>query len=164
MSSGWKSKQSQLLYQQWEDVHVGVRVHTIVRIRMSSAVTRLVLASALLLAGCAAKSSLFTPIEGDVERGAQLFAQGQDSTPPCSTCHRVVNDQVGFSIGPNLAGIAERAGAQVAGLTAEGYLRQSIIEPHRYVVSGYRNIMYPGYSAHLSEQDTRDLIAYLLTL
>ena len=131
---------------------------------MSKAVTRLVLASALLLAGCAAISSFFTSIRGNVERGAQLFAQGQDSAPPCSTCHRVVIDQVGFSIGPNLAGIAERAGTRVDGLTAEEYLHQSILEPERYLVSGYRNIMYPDYSAHLSEQDTQDLIAYLLTL
>lgn len=50
------------------------------------------------------------------------------------------------------------------GLTAEEYLHQSILEPERYLVSGYRDIMYPDYSAHLSEQDIQDLIAFLLTL
>jgi cytochrome c len=103
-------------------------------------------------------------MRGDRERGAQLFAQGQGESPPCSTCHQTVTGQFSFSVGPNLAGITERAGTRVDGLTAEEYLRQSIIEPNRYVVSGYRNIMYPGYSTHLSEQDTQDLIAYLLTL
>ena len=129
---------------------------------MSNPVTRFALV--LLLAGCATSSPMSTPIAGDVERGAQIFAQGQDETPPCLTCHRVVSGRVGFSVGPNLAGIAEHAGARVAGLTAEEYLRQSIIEPHRYIVPGYRDIMYPDYNAHFTEQDIQDLIAYLLTL
>jgi hypothetical protein len=84
--------------------------------------------------------------------------------PPCSTCHRVVSGQVGFSIGPNLAGIGEHAGTRFARLSAEEYLRQSILEPERYIVSGYRDIMFPDYSTHLTEQNIQDLIAYLLTL
>lgn len=122
------------------------------------------IAFVLLLSGCAVSPSMSAPIKGDVERGAQLFAQGQGEIPPCSTCHRTVTGQFGFSAGPNLAGIGERAGTQVDGLTEEEYLRQSILEPERYIVSGYRDIMYPDYNAHLTEQDIQDLIAYLLTL
>jgi cytochrome c2 len=118
----------------------------------------------LFLTGCATSLPTTTPIPGDIERGAQIFVQGQHGTPPCSTCHRVVAGQVGFSVGPNLAGIVERAGVRVAGLTAEEYLRQSIIEPGRFIVSGYRDIMYPDYNAHFTDQDIQDLIAYLLTL
>ena len=118
----------------------------------------------LFLTGCAVSLPISTPITGDVENGAQLFAQGRDDAPPCLTCHQVVSGQVGFSVGPNLAGIGECAGTHVAGLTAEEYLRQSILEPGRYVVSGYRDIMYPDYNAHFREQDIQDLIAYLLTL
>ena len=122
------------------------------------------IAFVLLLSGCAVSTPMSAPITGDVERGAQLFAQGRDEAPPCLTCHRVVSGQVGFSIGPNLAGIAERAGTQVAGLSAAEYLRQSILEPERYIVSGYRDIMYPDYSAYLTEQNIQDLVVYLLTL
>lgn len=118
----------------------------------------------LLLTGCAASLPSSATVTGDVERGAQLFAQGQGGIPPCSTCHRVMSSQGGFSVGPNLAGIGEHAATQVAGLSAEEYLRQSILEPERYLVSGYRDIMYPDYSAHLTEQNIQDLIAYLLTL
>ncbi|MBZ0280417.1 MAG: c-type cytochrome [Anaerolineae bacterium] len=122
------------------------------------------IAFALMMSGCAASPPMFAPIAGDAEDGAQLFAQGRDEVPPCLTCHRVIRGQVGFSIGPNLAGIGERAGTQVAGLSAEEYVRQSILEPERYIVSGYRDIMYPDYSAHLTEQNIQDLIAYLLML
>ena len=118
----------------------------------------------LFLTGCAVSLPISTPVTGDTERGAQLFAQGREGVPPCLTCHQVVSGQVGFSVGPNLADIAERVRTQVAGLTAEEYLRQSILEPGRYIVSGYRNIMFPNYSTHFTEQDIQDLIAYLLTL
>lgn len=116
---------------------------------------------ALLLAGCTA---LPISVTGDVERGGQLFARGQGDTPPCSACHQTITGQFGFTIGPNLDGIGERAGMRVDGLTAEEYLLQSILEPERYVVAGYRDIMYPDYSRHLTEQNIHDLIAYLLTL
>lgn len=124
----------------------------------------ILLSLALLLAGCGTLAPVSVPVTGDAERGAQLFARGREATPPCLTCHQVVSGQTGFTVGPNLAGIGERAGMQIAGLAAEAYLRQSILEPHNYIVSGYRDIMYPDYSVHLSEPDIHDLIAYLLTL
>ncbi len=119
---------------------------------------------ALLLARCTPLSVLSAAASGDAERGAQIFTQGWADAPACSTCHHTVTGQYGFSIGPSLAGIAERAGTRVVGMDAAEYLRQSILEPHSYVVSGYRDIMYPDYRTHLTEQDIEDLIAYLLTL
>lgn len=116
----------------------------------------IVLIIVLLLAGCAAS--------GNAERGAQIFKQGEADAPPCSTCHHTVTGQYGFSIGPTLAGVAERAATRVVGMTAAEYLRQSILEPRRYVVSGYRDMMYPDYGIHLTEPNIEDLIAFLLTL
>lgn len=123
-----------------------------------------VIACALFIAGCAASPQMALSTMGDVERGAQLFAQGRGEMPPCSICHLVLPGQVGFSIGPNLAGISERAETRSEGLAANEYLLQSIFEPQRYIVHGYRDIMYSEYEAHLSEQDILDLLAYLLTL
>jgi hypothetical protein len=60
--------------------------------------------------------------------------------------------------------ISQRAGQRVPGLSAEAYLRQSILDPSAYVVSGFRNIMYPHFKEKLSQQDLADLIAYLKTL
>jgi cytochrome c len=117
----------------------------------------------LLVAGCT-QTLPDASASGDPARGAQIFRTGINGAPPCSTCHQVVEGAFGFSIGPNLAGVAERAGTRVEGLTAEDYLNHSILNPHEYLVSGYRDIMYPDYSEHFTEQDTADLIAYLLTL
>jgi mono/diheme cytochrome c family protein len=119
---------------------------------------------ALFIAGCAASPQMPLPTAGDVERGAQLFRQGRAEIPSCSTCHLVMPGQVGFSLGPNLAGISERAETRSEGLAANEYLLQSIVEPQRYIVDGYRDMMYSKYDAHLNEQDLLDLLAYLLTL
>jgi hypothetical protein len=69
-----------------------------------------------------------------------------------------------FALGPKLTGVIERAGQRVEGLTAEAYLRQSILDPGAFIVPGYRNIMYPQYADQLNEQDIADLLAYLSTL
>jgi mono/diheme cytochrome c family protein len=116
----------------------------------------------LLAAGCAGTAPAATG--GDAERGAQIFSHGLNTAPPCSSCHLVVEGEQRFSLGPNLAGVSERAPARVEGLTPEAYIRQSILEPHRYVVGGYRDIMYPNYSEHFADQDVADLVAYLLTI
>jgi hypothetical protein len=104
------------------------------------------------------------PIVGDAERGAQIFTAGVNDSPPCSTCHQVVSGGMGFSLGPNLHDIAERAATRIEGTDAETYLEHSILEPHSFVVSGYRDIMYPDYNTHFNEQNLADVIAYLLTL
>lgn len=124
----------------------------------------MLIAFVLLLSKCVSSSSTSGPVAGKEERGAQLFAQGHGDAPPCSTCHHTFTGQYGFSLGPNLSGIRERAGMRVEELTAEEYLRQSVLEPGRYLVPGYRNMMYPDYERYFTEQDIQDLIVYLLTL
>jgi cytochrome c2 len=127
----------------------------------------LLLPLALVLTGCVGpflNALIPTPAAGDPARGQIIFTQGTNGSPPCSTCHHVASGQTGFSLGPNLAGVAERAASRIEGLSAEEYLRQSIRDPHSYVVSGYRDIMYPNFAQHFNEQDIADLLAYLRTL
>lgn len=100
-------------------------------------------------------------VQGDAARGEDIFRHGTNGSPPCISCHALQSG--GFSLGPAMAGISARAGQRVPGLSAEAYLHQSIIEPEAFVVPGFRPIMYPQYAEHFSEQDTADLIAFLLT-
>ncbi|MDZ4768574.1 MAG: c-type cytochrome [Chloroflexota bacterium] len=124
----------------------------------------IVLIAMVMLSGCTFLAREYLPAPGDATRGAQIFAVGHNDSPPCVTCHLTVAGQAGYSIGPNLAGIAERAAARDQGTMVEVYLLQSIIEPERSIVPGYRNMMYAGYAGHFSPHDMLDLIAYLLTL
>lgn len=102
-----------------------------------------------------------TPVTGNAQRGEHLFKKGKDKAPPCLSCHPI--QQSAFSLGPTLKGIYKRASTRIPGQSAEVYLHQSIVEPHAYIVPGYRPIMYPDYEKHLSAQDIADLIALLRT-
>lgn len=127
----------------------------------------------LLLLGCAGSNllrSLVRPgrpaavLAGDPARGAEIFSQGRNEAPPCMTCHLVTKGGYGFSLGPNLQGVAERAGSRIAGFSAPQYLEDSILHPAHFVVPGFHVSMYTDYADHLSAQDVADLVAYLLTL
>ncbi|MCL4248887.1 MAG: c-type cytochrome [Anaerolineae bacterium] len=128
---------------------------------------------ALMSAACTYNLAQFLPrsaavshVEpvGDAARGDAIFHQGVNGSPPCSSCHLTAAGAYGFSLGPNLAGIGERAATRVAGLDADAYIRQSVLDPRAYLVPGFRDIMYPDFAAHFDDQDITDLIAYLLSL
>jgi len=85
--------------------------------------------------------------------GERLF-----TAQACITCHGVR--------APSLAGVAgaPRRLADGSTVTADDdYLRESILYPHVKVVAGYPPIM-PSYAGSLSEDQVRDLIAYIKTL
>ena len=100
----------------------------------------------------------------DPARGEEIFTKGVNQSPPCISCHQLNNSGFGFSLGPSLIGIHTRAAARITDMSAEDYLTDSILHPADFIVPGYRNIMYPKFADHFSEQDMADLIAYLMTL
>jgi cytochrome c2 len=95
------------------------------------------------------------PGGGDpVANGQALFASNG-----CSACHSTGSSVV---VGPGLAGVGDRAGTRVSGLSADDYIRQSVRDPMAYVVEGFNPLM-PSFST-LSDAEINDLIAYLKTL
>ncbi len=92
-------------------------------------------------------------------RGAALFL---DSTTTCILCHAI--EEQGGTRGPDLGGVATRAETRVEGLTAEEYIRQSILDPTAYIVEGFEPIMPPTLFEVLGEEKFEDLVAFLLTL
>lgn len=96
---------------------------------------------------------------GDPVAGAALFTS---SLPiACSVCH-AVDESVG--IGPGQGGIASKAGNRVSGVSAEDYLRESIVDPIAFVVPDFAPTMPPNFAETLTPQQVDDLVAYLLTL
>lgn len=83
----------------------------------------------------------------------------------CLTCH-TIGQQVPNARFPDLAGIAERAGEQVAGLSALEYMAQSLYEPETYIVPGFTGGMPPidRPPVGLNDEEIRTVIAYLQTL
>jgi nitric oxide reductase subunit C len=109
--------------------------------------------------GQAPESSALAVSSADpVARGRELYSH----VPAiCSTCHSLEPDIV--IVGPSLYGIAQRAAARVAGMSAEDYIRASILQPSDYVVEGFQDVMQKNFADVLSSQDIDDLIAFLMT-
>ncbi len=111
-----------------------------------------------ILAACGGGEA--SPGEGDAAAGESVFSEV--AVPACTTCHSLEPGARG--IGPSLATIGAEAGSRIVDVSAEEYLRQSIVEPSAFVVEGYGNVMSDIYGTQLSAQQLDDLIAYLLTL
>jgi cytochrome c553 len=108
----------------------------------------------------------------DANRGKALYEQstiGSASAPGCVTCHTLDGTVL---VGPSFKGVATHAQAVInepgytgEATTAEGYLKESIINPNVYLNPGFAaGVMYQNYGTELSEQEINDLVAYLLTL
>jgi cytochrome c2 len=123
------------------------------------------LAIVLMVAACSKEDPLEASEDilaiGDPQRGKELFDTGGASQIPCSTCHTLDGTDL---VGPSFQGLAARAGTRVEGLSADSYIRQSIVFPSAYLVAGYANSMNVTYNQLLSEQEINDIVAYLLTV
>jgi ferredoxin/cytochrome c2 len=100
----------------------------------------------------------------DPKAGEQLYYEAASGVNAgCRICHSLTKDE--RIIGPSFYGIADRAAERIPGMTAEEYLRQSIINPNAYVVEGYpEGQMIQNFGDILTEEQINDLIAFLMTL
>jgi len=132
--------------------------------RFAVFVSAIILFSALLVACGGEKSGGST--SGDSKRGEDLYHQttlGPNAAPGCITCHSLEPGKT--LVGPSHAGIATKAASVVPGMSAEDYLRQSIVTPDAHISEGFTaGVMYQNYSKDLTEQEINDLVAYLMTL
>lgn len=110
-----------------------------------------------------AKEAELSASAGDPQRGREIFESGGEKYTEqfyCSRCHSL--DGTG-GYGPTMQGIAVLAGERVPGMTAEAYIRQSILDPDAFIVEGYLQNMGLLHSRLLSQQEVEDLVAFLLT-
>ncbi len=107
-----------------------------------------------------------------IDPGTQQAASASDESAPgsvegetvfltkgCTGCHSRAGVSEGF-IGPDLTALADRAGDRVDGLSAEEYVRQSVLDPRAYVVSGFDPVM-PVLPVDTAELDA--LVEFLLS-
>ena len=93
----------------------------------------------------------------DTSAGQQVFAGGA-----CVACHTIEGIS-SASIGPELTHVGAVAGTRVAGLSAEDYIRQSVLDPSAFVVEGFTvGVMPPVLVPEGSDLD--NLVAFLLSL
>jgi cytochrome c5 len=94
------------------------------------------------------------PATEPLARGRQIYRQLD-----CGRCH--VIDGEGGTLGPGLTHIGTVAQERAPGMSAEEYIRASIVSPGAYVVPGYNDVMPRGLARNLSPGDLDALVQYL---
>jgi len=115
----------------------------------------------LLLFACIALSLAVAcaepPASEPVARGRQVYR-----ALDCGRCHQIAGE--GALFGPELTHVGTVAGTREPGVSAETYLRESIVSPSAYVVPGYPDVMPHGFQLGLSQADLDALVTYLTSL
>ena len=97
-------------------------------------------------------------------KGEELYTGrsiGSASSPGCITCHSL--EEGVPLVGPSHAGVGTRAGTLVAGVSAEDYLRESIVKPDAHIVDGFSpGVMYQNYTNELTSDEVDALVAYMM--
>jgi mono/diheme cytochrome c family protein len=80
----------------------------------------------------------------------------------CGGCHTSEGLSAGV-VGPNQTNIGSVAETRIPGMSAEDYIRESILDPSAYIVEGYQdNIMPKNYDELIEADQLDDLVAFLL--
>ena len=109
------------------------------------------------------------PDDGSPEAlGCQLFLNVPDNVKPqalwCYQCHLVEGLSDGL-IGPELTHIGAAAAIRKADMSAEEYIRESIMEPEKFVAPGLTSgLMTHAITGKMTDDQVSDLVAFLLTL
>ena len=95
-----------------------------------------------------------------VEIGKGIF----DGKGLCYTCHKIGGS--GPARFPDLAGVAERAGTRIPGMSALAYLAHSLYEPDSYIVPGFVKGMPPINKppVGLTDDEIKAVIAFLQSM
>jgi hypothetical protein len=103
------------------------------------------------------------PIDGTTAEEIMLNAG-------CGACHKIGSIGEAHKVGPDLTYIGLTAGERVPDMSAETYIRQSILEPNAYLAPECPNssclpgIMPQNFHLRLTEEQLETLVFYLLKL
>lgn len=109
----------------------------------------------------ASSGSTAVPQATEVPAGPDAAAGQVTFSRTCSGCHSTNSDRL---VGPGLAGIGDRAGSTIPGVSADDYIRMSITDPGSFVVDGFGPVSIMPQLTQLTPQDIENLVAYLKTL
>ncbi len=94
---------------------------------------------------------------GDPAKGLAIFGKS-----PCVSCHAINGN--GAAIGPALDQIGTNAAKRVPNVTAAQYIHHILTNPEDANLPNYRSTTMPSFAATLSQQELKDLTAFLLNL
>lgn len=86
----------------------------------------------------------------------------------CGSCHKIGSLGEARKVGPDLSNIGATAGERVPGMSAEEYLRQSILAPNAFIAPEcpngpcMANVMPADYETRLSSEQVEQVVTFLL--
>lgn len=89
--------------------------------------------------------------------GEQIF-----TAAGCAGCHTLGKAGATGTIGPSLNELPTEAGNIEPGTSAEDYVRESIEDPNKFIVDGFKADVMPDYKGKLTEKQVDALVKYLL--
>ena len=104
-------------------------------------------------------SAAAPPLPPELQAGRAVFeAKG------CVACHATEGTTV--LVGPSLAGLSDRAGSRKPGMSAEDYIKESILDPSAFIVPGFPGppSPMPVFRGNITDDELNSLIQYLLSL
>ena len=81
----------------------------------------------------------------------------------CSSCHETEPDSE-QTTGPSLKQVGSVAASRRPGMSADEYIRESILDPYAYELPGYEGFHTRRWDRPPSRADLDALVAYLLSL
>lgn len=106
-------------------------------------------------------TTVTTDVEGTKLAGDDLVQQGRNlfDAKGCASCH------VELQVGPSLVNLNDRAAKTKQGLSAEQYVRESVLAPNAFKADGTSGGLSSGMpTLPVSTAELDALVAYLLTL
>ena len=95
---------------------------------------------------------------GDVLARSVFVSKG------CVACHTIQEiPSARGNIGPNLSNLGREAPTMKPGMSAQDYIRESILTPGAFLVPGYQNLM-PSFQGQFTPEQLDALIDYLAKL
>jgi cytochrome c oxidase subunit 2 len=83
-----------------------------------------------------------------------------NGTSGCAGCHALTKAGAKGTVGPNLDDIS--ADAKSAGMSLSDFVRESIVDPNKYIAKGFPANVMPGtFGKSLSKKDLDALVAYI---
>ena len=107
-----------------------------------------------------------TPAEAPTElpTGEALFKTSLHGLPiaghACLDCHSLGPLEV---YGPSIETIRANAASRIEGVSAEAYVRQSILDPSAHIAGEFAYAMPDGYAEVLTEAQIDSLVAFILS-
>jgi mono/diheme cytochrome c family protein len=98
------------------------------------------------------------PLSPEAERGLAYW-RGEGA---CLGCH-VIAGMGGGSTGPELSNIGNVAATRKPGMSAEDYIKESVLNPNAFVVQGFQPVM-PPYQGRITDEQLNDLVQFYMSL